>query len=228
MRSSEQEGRGLERAYRRRYEAVLVRLANTLREHICDVMEGEPRIDRIAARAKSVDRFLDKAATAGEDGPKYSEPLGQIQDQVGARIVVFYRCDVDRVKRKVDRYFRAIEDQVLVPESETEFGYFGHHLVLVMPVDVVDEDMDQAMVPEFFELQIKTLFQHAWSEADHDLGYKPGDTALTSEQKRKIAFTGAQAWGADLIFDELFRSRREDWGDEARGENGPGSPLAGS
>jgi ppGpp synthetase/RelA/SpoT-type nucleotidyltranferase len=26
------------------------------------------------------------------------------------------------------------------------------------------------MRPGFFELQIKTLFQHAWSEAERDLG----------------------------------------------------------
>jgi putative GTP pyrophosphokinase len=67
--------------------------------------------------------------------------------------------------------------------------------------------MDETLIPGFFELQIKTLFQHAWSEADHDLGYKPGDQPLTSEQKRLIAFTSAQAWGADHIFDQLFRER---------------------
>ena len=63
------------------------------------------------------------------------------------------------------------------------------------------------MLPGFFELQIKTLFQHAWAEADHDLGYKPGTVPLTSAQRRKIAFTSAQAWGADHMFDELFRER---------------------
>ncbi|MCL5802016.1 MAG: hypothetical protein M1283_05805, partial [Gammaproteobacteria bacterium] len=59
-------------------------------------------------------------------------------------------------------------------------------------------------VPNLFELQIKTLFQHAWAEAEHDLGYKTSNS-LTSLQKRKIAFTAAQAWGADQIFDELYR-----------------------
>jgi ppGpp synthetase/RelA/SpoT-type nucleotidyltranferase len=56
--------------------------------------------------------------------------------------------------------------------------------------------------PTFFELQIKTLFQHAWGEADHDLIYKPSG-ALTSDQRRRVAFTAAQAWGADRIFEEL-------------------------
>jgi hypothetical protein len=34
------------------------------------------------------------------------------------------------------------------------------------------------------------------------LGYKPS-VDLTSEQRRKLAFTAAQAWGADQIFEEL-------------------------
>jgi putative GTP pyrophosphokinase len=91
-----------------------------------------------------------------------------------------------------------------VPESENEFGYEGRHFILFVPQDVVDESVGADESLEFFELQIKTLFQHAWSEAEHDLGYKPLST-LTSEQKRRLAFTAAQAWGADLIFDELHR-----------------------
>ena len=194
--------------YTRKYNEVLVRLAGALDEHISQYMQDEVRIDRISVRAKGVDRFLGKAAMVEKDKPKYSEPLSQIQDQLGARIVVFYKHDVGRVDEIVKRYYTAIEYKDMVPESESEFGYFGHHLVLVLPSDIVDEDMDRSLVPRFFELQIKTLFQHAWSEADHDLGYKPSGEPLSSDQKRRVAFTSAQAWGADLIFDQLFRELR--------------------
>jgi putative GTP pyrophosphokinase len=170
-------------------------------------MKGQPRIDRITARAKDVDRFIKKAATREAGNLKYTEPLSQIQDQIGARIVVVYKSDVEQIDARVKKYFRAIEYQKVVPDSESEFGYFGHHSVLVLQTDVIDKQMDETLIPAFFELQIKTLFQHAWSEADHDLGYKPGDQPLTSEQKRLIAFTSAQAWGADHIFDQLFRER---------------------
>jgi putative GTP pyrophosphokinase len=68
----------------------------------------------------------------------------------------------------------------------------------------VDETVVGGENIDFFELQLKTLFQHAWSEADHDLGYKPS-AELSLDQKRRLAFTAAQAWGADLIFDELYR-----------------------
>ena len=207
MRSSSQRHEELEAAYRRRYDAVLVRLAEAIGAHISDCMNGQPRIDRITARAKDVGRFVKKAATCEDGILKYAEPLSQIQDQIGARIVVFYESDVERIDARVKKYFTAIEYQKVVQDLESEFGYFGQHLVLVLPTDVIEEDMDRSLIPDFFELQIKTLFQHAWSEADHDLGYKSGDRPLTSEQKRLVAFTSAQAWGADHIFDRLIRER---------------------
>jgi putative GTP pyrophosphokinase len=206
MKSSNQKPDSLESAYRKRH-AILVRLARNLSLHIHDLLQNEPRIDRVSARAKDIDRFIKKAASKIGGQPKYSEPLNQIQDQVGARIIVFYKNDVERIDALVKRYFTAIEYRKVVPDSETEFGYFGQHLVLVLPSDVVEGDMEEALIPDFFELQIKTLFQHAWSEADHDLGYKPGDTPLTNEQKRLVAFTSAQAWGADHIFERLIQER---------------------
>jgi putative GTP pyrophosphokinase len=197
----------LEDEYRKRYDTVLNPVALTLENQLRDIFQAELRIDRVNVRAKSVDRFIAKAGTLINGKPKYSEPLRQIQDQIGARIITFYRTDVDRIAGIVQRYYRAIESKDVIPESEWEFGYFGRHYVLLVPSDVVTSTIDKAMLPQFFELQVKTLFQHAWSEANHDLGYKPGVTPLTSDEKRRLAFTSAQAWGADQIFDELFRVR---------------------
>lgn len=194
--------------YQGRYDRTLKRLAANIERHIGDCMEGVERIDRIGARAKSVDRFVVKGEKAGEDGtPKYDDPLAQIQDQVGARIIAFYLSDVQAVSEEVERYFRPVESKALVPDSEWGFGYFGKHYILILPEDVVEPDMDPADVPDFFELQVKTLFQHAWSEANHDLGYKPGAAPLNGDETRRLAFTAAQSWGADRIFDELYVER---------------------
>lgn len=148
---------------------------------------------------------MDKAHKLKEGGdPKYTDPLSEIQDQVGVRIVTFYSSDVERISKIVEKYFRPVESKTLIPDSNWEFGYFGKHYVLLIPRDVIDPNWDKKLIPNFFELQIKTLFQHAWSEANHDLGYKPGGRQLTGEELRYLAFTSAQAWGADKIFDELF------------------------
>lgn len=194
-------------AYRERFEKVLRPLAASIEAHLRDHVGSEPRIDRISARAKSVDRFLQKARATVNGEPKYSDPLRQIQDQIGARIITFYVSDVTRIAEVVRRYYRPIETRTLIPETPWQFGYFGLHHVLLTPSDAINTSMDKAIVPEFFELQIKTLFQHAWSEANHDLGYKPGLVPLDPDAERRLAFTSAQAWGADRIFDELFRER---------------------
>ena len=195
----------LELSYQERYTKALQPLAQALERQLQEYLEGEPRIDRVNARAKSVDRFMTKANKIEDKKQKYSEPLHQIQDQIGARIITFYRSDIDRVSKIILKYFRPIEAKDMVPESEWEFGYFGRHFVLILPSDLVSSSIDKNLVPQFFELQIKTLFQHAWSEADHDLGYKPQSAPLPPGALRRLAYTSAQAWGADLMLEELFQ-----------------------
>jgi putative GTP pyrophosphokinase len=207
MKNSKPRAETLETSYRTRHQVALTPIAEALRQYIVEIFKCEPRIDRITARAKDPDSFLKKANTRVNNRVKYAEPLSQIQDQIGARIITFYRSDVERLDAIVKRFFKPIEFRDRVPESVWEFGYFGRHYVLILPSDVKSDSIDKKQVPDFFELQIKTLFQHAWSEADHDLGYKPGSAPLSSEEKRKLAYTSAQAWGADHMFDELFRTR---------------------
>jgi putative GTP pyrophosphokinase len=194
----------IRREYAALRQATLAPLSERIEAHLRSVLEGVSRIDRITARAKDVERFVAKATRQEGGGAKYSDPLQQIQDQIGARVVVLYLSDVLRVAAIVEQHFRSIEARDLIPESENEFGYFGKHFVCLIPTDVFDEKIVEGVGPRFFELQIKTLFQHAWAEANHDLAYKPL-SGLSSLQKRKVAFTSAQAWGADTIFDELHR-----------------------
>jgi putative GTP pyrophosphokinase len=117
-------------------------------------------------------------------------------------VIVFYKDDIEPVTERIERHLQYIEEKEIAPESHWEFGYFGRHLILALPKDVIPQEVDIKNVPHFFELQIKTLFQDAWSEANHDLGYKPL-TQLDQYQLRRLAFTAAQAWGADQVFQDL-------------------------
>lgn len=188
--------------YRARHCEILSPLAEKLKAFIQDAIAGIPRVDRVAARAKSPDRFVGKALKQFEGRLKYEYPFEQIQDLIGARIIVFYKQDVDTMCEVIERYFRHIENKDIVPDAANKFGYVGKHYILAIPEDLVADDADRDRTPQFFELQIKTLFQHAWSEAEHDVGYKPADT-ITSHHQRQLAFTAAQAWGADHIFAQL-------------------------
>lgn len=188
--------------YTRRRATVLAPMAEGLAKHLTERLDGVERIDRIGARAKAPDRFLAKAIQEKDGRRKYADPLSEIQDQVAARVTVFYLQDVDVVEAAVKRYFRGIEE-ITVKEEPKAFGYEGRHLILALPEELFESE-ERPDAPEFFELQIKTLFQHAWSEAEHDLGYKPS-IPLSEQQSREMAFTAAQAWGADQMFAKLFK-----------------------
>lgn len=180
-------------------------IANSLQSELEENLRGLEHIDRISTRPKSIDRFIQKALKKEKDGSlKYTDPMNQIQDQVGARVVVFYLDDLAMIEEQLLKYYNPIEKQLIYPDSEKEFGYEGKHFIFLLPSDVLPDDPGDSLLPNVFELQIKTLYQHAFSEASHDLAYKP-DTELTRDQKRKVAFTSAQSWGADNIFSQLVK-----------------------
>ena len=193
----------IELEYERRRERTLVPLSKKLETFLSGILSGYPRLDSVRSRAKRIDRFLEKAAKLADGRePKYTDPLNQIQDQLAARVVVFYLPDVENICEIVKKYFRSIEGKRIIPDSPSEFGYEGKHFILFVPDELVDATWLRTDYPTFFELQVKTLFQHAWAEADHDLGYKSA-SGLSPDQRRQIAFTAAQAWGADRVFEEL-------------------------
>lgn len=191
------------KTYSDMWATCLQPVASRLEVYLKRILKGAARVDRICTRAKDPDRFVAKAEKVDKVGKlRYSDPLSEIQDQIGARVVVFYLQDVDPIAALLKDYLHPVEERRVLPERESEFGYCGKHFVCLIPEDVLHAE-DKRQVPDFFELQIKTLFQHAWSEAEHDLGYKE-EVPLVPLEKRKVAFTAAQAWGADTIFDELF------------------------
>lgn len=172
-----------------------------------ELVAGLPRIDRVSTRVKPVDRFAEKAVRTVDDGEelsyKYEHPLEDIQDQIGARIVVYYRSDVDPIADRVLAELRVVEDREIEEPDPQRFGYESRHFVCFIPPDIRERHEPPI---DFFELQIATLFQHAWAEANHDLGYK-AQWELDWEEKRRIAWAAAQAWGADRIFDDLWRAQ---------------------
>ncbi|MEK7670909.1 MAG: RelA/SpoT domain-containing protein, partial [Bacteroidota bacterium] len=134
----------------------------------------------------------------------YKKPFQEIQDILGARIVVFYKCDIEPVSKIIEKAFNPVEKQQLIPEDENEFGYEGLHYVLFIPPHIGGQYRGVFNIPTFFELQIKTLYQHAWAQAEHGLGYKPG-VQLDRDTKRKLAFVAAQSWGADEMLEALYQ-----------------------
>ena len=189
--------------YSERLDKYLEPMEEPLEKFVLNQVKDYPRIDKVVARAKGLNSFTDKALRLKDGERKYSDPLNQILDQIGVRIVSYYKADIPPLRQLIHDYFSPIEEEIIIPDEASKFGYEGIHFILFIPDDVRDPLLSKDDCPEFFELQIKTLFQHAWAEANHDLAYK-SEEVLELDQQRKVAFTAAQAWGADHIFEELY------------------------
>jgi len=182
--------------------ALIQVCSKKIRESIKEYLGNKYRVDQISSRAKSVDKFAKKSSKKNEDGLyKYSQPLIEIQDQIGVRIVTYYLSDVEKIAKRIHEVYEPIEEKDKRPERYDAFSYTGKHFILFIPDEFISWDSNRNM-PIFFELQIKTLFQHAWAESEHDLNYK-SQMEVDVDDKKLIAFSAAQAWGADKIFEDL-------------------------
>lgn len=191
---------------------LLVELADKLDARMREALEGLPHVDRISFRPKSTDSFVAKVLdSAGRpvrapDGvQKYVEPLEEVEDQVAGRILVFFRRDIAVVEAQLREWFRAsVEYRRRAPASAAAFGYESDHFIFVIDEHMKPAGWDGAgPMPLTFELQVRTLFMHAYAEPQHDLGYKPGQP-LDSDTEREFAWIAASAWGADKVMNELY------------------------
>jgi len=187
-------------------EPTLKEIAIKIEHHLTDILKDLQHIDRVGCRVKSEKSFMDKTLKEENGKLKYSVPLKEIQDMVGARIIVYYNTDIDTVVDVLLRFFQKVEKRSIVPDDVRQFGYEGLHYICFIPSPIYSHHRSNPLVPDFFELQIKTLYQHSWSQTEHGLGYKP-NTPLTADQQRRIAFIAAQSWGADTILEELTKNQ---------------------
>jgi hypothetical protein len=96
-------------------------------------------------------------------------------DQVGLRIVTYLQSDVVAIVDLLGSQFEVLADRDKGQEtaSKGRFGYASRHLDLML---VDDEPTDDATLEPLqgqqFEVQIRTVLQHAWAEFEHDIRYK--------------------------------------------------------
>ena len=116
----------------------------------------------IEYRVKAEDSLAGKLELKGQ---KY-RTLADITDIIGLRVITFYIDDVDKVASAVERLFTVdwenSVDKRKIHEIDS-FGYLSLHYIC-----------SKKGFPYRFEIQMRTLLQHAWANMNHDTGYKSG------------------------------------------------------
>lgn len=185
-------------------ELALEQLRASLEEETRAALATLPHIDRVAFRAKSLDSFLVKA-TDPRNKSLYQDPLVEIEDQIAGRVIVFFLNDRAAVRERLDgRTFNPVEGWTRAPERDAEFGYESDHIIFNIPILLLPQEWNQLeRMPTTFELQIRTIFMHAYAEPQHDIGYK-GAAELPREIRRELGWIAASAWGADQAYERVL------------------------
>jgi putative GTP pyrophosphokinase len=193
----------LSEAYERN-RILLVAAAAALEHGVRDALEGVPHVDRVIFRAKETKSFVAKAQDQTVK-PPYSSPLVEIEDQIAGRVLVFGLPDIEKITERLSGTFTYVESSRRRPAKDEEFGYETHHVICMIPPEVMTQEWRAKAdeLPTTFELQIRTLFMHAWAEPQHDLAYK-ASADLPPRVRRELAWVAASAWGADQAFERVW------------------------
>jgi putative GTP pyrophosphokinase len=126
----------------------------------------------VEVRAKSVNSFLEKI---NRPGKTYSDPLSEITDQVGVRVILYYPSDVLVVCDQIRSEYCVDEINSVDKKTELQddqFGYSSVHLICKL-ANNRNSLLEWGVFSEIaFEVQVRTVLQHAWASISHALQYK--------------------------------------------------------
>ena len=179
--------------------------ATTFRHALHELMrDAGINFDRVDARVKSWNSLKEKARKTHPDGePVYPDPWHDIRDIIGARITVLHSTEIPAVQRLLADQFDVLRSVDKAEETRVAggFGYGSHHLVV--RVEEHSEGLEE-YAGTVFEVQIRTVLQHAWAEFEHDIRYKRAGSGTTDAQvDRAFTLAAGLIELADQQFDQI-------------------------
>jgi putative GTP pyrophosphokinase len=189
-------------AFGKSLESLLEHLLATENIHVHGVnhrVKSEESAERKTARPRQ---------GATEAGPR---PLDTLTDLLGIRIITYFRDGVDAVAKLIEREFTIDRDNSVDKRAVLEadrFGYLSLHYVAELGPDRTGMPEYQKYGGIKFEIQIRSILQHAWAEIEHDLGYK-SEAAVPRDVRRRFS----RLSGVLELADDEFLGIRQEIGD---------------
>jgi ppGpp synthetase/RelA/SpoT-type nucleotidyltranferase/8-oxo-dGTP pyrophosphatase MutT (NUDIX family) len=190
----------------RRYEKKLPvyrKFANKVEDMLKEVTGPICPMAQVQVRVKSVASFAEKILRKN----KYTDPLAEITDLCGARVVTQIKPEAEAASQCIKELFEIdkenSQEDTLSRLGAKEFGYRSVHYVVQLK-----RDKFPGLREDFYaikaEIQVRTILQHGWSDIGHDRLYK-GGFHVPSHWQREGARLAAALESADDSFARLVQ-----------------------
>lgn len=128
----------------------------------------------VTGRAKSVASFAAKADRSVDGRPLYSDPLEEITDQIGVRVITYLHSDVAAVADLLGDQLLVLDDRDMGEETARQgrFGYASRHLLVAVDPTRSAPPAYEPLRRRRAQVQVRTILQHAWAEFEHAIRYK--------------------------------------------------------
>jgi GTP pyrophosphokinase len=149
----------------------------------------------ISSRVKDENKLRNKLLKSAS---KYSS-IYDVTDISGLRIITYFEDEIDDIAKIVEKEYiidweNSIDKRkVLDPNS---FGYLSLHYIVQ---NKKNEKLSKQSENIRFEIQIRSILQHAWAEIEHDLGYK-SEIEVPYEVRRRFSRIASLLEMADIEF----------------------------
>lgn len=179
------------------YEALAQRVERIVRE----ILESSQiNYHSIVNRAKSIDSYKRKASM-----PKYKDPRSEIFDMAGIRVIAYTDSDAKEIHEIVKSIFDIQPKHSIDKATELgidRVGYRSIHCVGMLGKDRLKLPENKVFKGICFEIQVRTILQHAWAEFEHDRNYKFRGV-LPKDIRRRFSILAGNLELIDREFDSI-------------------------
>jgi len=178
--------------------------AKTLRALLQKMADKYDSTAIVQTRPKSISSFAEKIV---RKWPKYQDPLNQLTDLCGGRIITHTQSQVKDICKLIEENFLIDWDNSVDVKQRlkpSEFGYLSvHYIIQFKPGDFLEKEYGIMIPEEVFglkaEIQVRTILEHAWANLYHEWVYK-NEFEVPKKMQREMAGIAARLEAADNSF----------------------------